>query len=85
MKLYDIYPYIVLGTSIGCLIGLAIAWYFFLSDQDKGHGRSSQQAKGYPELLLGNLNRLQLFWGEIHFLLRRDLPLGRLSCHPCSC
>ncbi len=35
MILYDVYPYIVLGTSIGCLIGLAVAWYFFLSDGDK--------------------------------------------------
>jgi presenilin-like A22 family membrane protease len=35
MKLYEIYQYIVLGTLIGSFIGLAVAWYFFLSDRDK--------------------------------------------------
>jgi uncharacterized membrane protein YccC len=35
MKLYEIYQYILLGTLIGSLIGLAVAWYFFLSKPDK--------------------------------------------------
>ena len=35
MKLYEIYQYILLGTLIGSLIGLATAWYFFLLKRDK--------------------------------------------------
>jgi hypothetical protein len=35
MKLYEIYQYLLLGTLIGSLIGLAVVWYFFLSERDK--------------------------------------------------
>ena len=35
MQLYEIYQNIVLGTSITCIIGLAVAWLFVLSDRNK--------------------------------------------------
>ena len=35
MQLYEIYQNIVLGTSITCIIGLAVAWVLFLSNRNK--------------------------------------------------
>ena len=35
MQLYEIYQNIVLGTSISCVIGLAVAWVLFLSNRGK--------------------------------------------------
>lgn len=35
MQLYEIYQNIVLGTSISCVIGLAVAWVLFLSNRDR--------------------------------------------------
>ncbi len=35
MQLYEIYQNIVLGTSISCVVGLAVAWVLFLSNRNK--------------------------------------------------
>ncbi len=35
MQLYEIYQNIALGTSISCVIGLAVAWIFLLSNQNR--------------------------------------------------
>ena len=35
MQLYELYQNIVIGTSITCVIGLAVAWVFFLSNRGK--------------------------------------------------
>ncbi len=35
MELYEIYQNIVIGTSVSCVIGLAVAWVLFLSNRGK--------------------------------------------------
>ena len=35
MQLYEIYQNITLGTSISCVVGLALAWILLLSNQNK--------------------------------------------------
>lgn len=35
MQLYELYQNIVIGTSITCVIGLAVAWVVFLSNRGK--------------------------------------------------